>query len=151
MPSPIHGCACGSCDIAAASGRLTAATIRKGPSCGSSCRWRFIRARTAGIRCHTVLAVGAALRPLLDQTTLQPDAVSGDTKGRIAQLMMMVAFGRNAEAALDRAREARFASPSSASIFDHGIEMMQLDPFRQFGPFFFTQTDHIELLHNHPS
>ena len=41
--------------------------------------------------------------------------------------------------------------PSSASIFDHGIEMMQLDPFRQFGPFFFTQTDHIELLHNHPS
>ena len=28
--------------------------------------------------------------------------------------------------------------------------MMQLDPFRQFGPFFFTQTDHIELLHNHP-
>ena len=40
---------------------------------------------------------------------------------------------------------------SSASIFDHGIEMMQLDPFRQFGPFFFTQTDHIELLHNHPS
>ena len=29
--------------------------------------------------------------------------------------------------------------------------MMQLDPFRQFGPFFFTQTDHIELLHNHPS
>ena len=44
----------------------------------------------------------------------------------------------------------RIAS-SSASIFDHGIEMMQLDPFRQFGPFFFTQTDHIELLHNHPS
>ena len=40
---------------------------------------------------------------------------------------------------------------SSASIFDHGIEMMQLDPFRQFGPFFFTQTDHIEILHNHPS
>ena len=40
---------------------------------------------------------------------------------------------------------------SSASIFDHRIEMMQLDPFRQFGPFFFTQTDHIELLHNHPS
>ena len=43
------------------------------------------------------------------------------------------------------------ADTSSASIFDHGIEMMQLDPFRQFGPFFFTQTDHIELLHNHPS
>ena len=91
MPSPIHGCACGSCDIAAASGRLTAATIRKGPSCGSSCRWCSIRARTAGTRCRC-----------------------GDTKGRIAQLMMMVAFGRNAEAALDRAREARFASPSKA-------------------------------------
>ena len=45
----------------------------------------------------------------------------------------------------------RRRAASSASIFDHGIEMMQLDPFRQFGPFFFTQTDHIELLHNHPS
>ena len=47
--------------------------------------------------------------------------------------------------------DTRMYPPSSASIFDHGIEMMQLDPFRQFGPFFFTQTDHIELLHNHPS
>ena len=26
-----------------------------------------------------------------------------------------------------------------------------LDQFRQLGPFLFTQTDHIELLHNHPS
>ena len=54
-----------------------------------------------------------------------------------------------------KSREANYdtlwCASSSASIFDHGIEMMQLDPFRQFGPFFFTQTDHIELLHNHPS
>ena len=38
---------------------------------------------------------------LLDQTTLEPDAVAGDVKGRIAQLLMMVAFGRRVEAALD--------------------------------------------------
>ena len=44
---------------------------------------------------------------LLDQTTLEPDAVGGGIKGRIAQLLMMVAFGRNVEAALDWA--ARWA------------------------------------------
>jgi len=38
---------------------------------------------------------------LLDQTTLAPDAVTGDVKGRIAQLLMMVAFGRRVETALD--------------------------------------------------
>ena len=38
---------------------------------------------------------------LLDQTTLQPEAVTGNVKGRIAQLLMMVAFGRHVEAALD--------------------------------------------------
>ena len=38
---------------------------------------------------------------LLDQTTLEPEAVTGDVKGRIAQLLMMVAFGRHVEAALD--------------------------------------------------
>ena len=37
---------------------------------------------------------------LLDQTTLEPEAVTGGIKGRIAQLLMMVAFGRNVEAAL---------------------------------------------------
>ena len=37
---------------------------------------------------------------LLDQTTLEPEAVTGDVKGRIAQLLMMVAFGRHVEAAL---------------------------------------------------
>lgn len=38
---------------------------------------------------------------LLDQTTLEPAAVSGGVKSRIAQLLMMVAFGRRVEAALD--------------------------------------------------
>jgi predicted transposase/invertase (TIGR01784 family) len=38
---------------------------------------------------------------LLDQTTLEPEAVAGNVKGRIAQLLMMVAFGRHMEAALD--------------------------------------------------
>ena len=38
---------------------------------------------------------------LLDQTTLEPKAVAGNVKGRIAQLLMMVAFGRHVEAALD--------------------------------------------------
>ena len=38
---------------------------------------------------------------LLDQTILEPEAVAGNVKGRIAQLLMMVAFGRHVEAALD--------------------------------------------------
>ena len=38
---------------------------------------------------------------LIDQTALTPEAVAGDVKGRIAQLLMMVAFGRHVEAALD--------------------------------------------------
>ena len=38
---------------------------------------------------------------LMDQTTLKPESVAGGTKGRIAQLLMMVAFGRNVEAALN--------------------------------------------------
>ena len=38
---------------------------------------------------------------LLDQTTLEPEAIAGDVKGCIAQLLMMVAFGRHVEAALD--------------------------------------------------
>lgn len=38
---------------------------------------------------------------LLDQTTLEPDAVSGGVKSRITQLLMMVAFDRRVEAALD--------------------------------------------------
>lgn len=38
---------------------------------------------------------------LLDQTTLEPDAVGGGLKGRIAQLLMMVAFNRHLDAALE--------------------------------------------------
>ena len=37
---------------------------------------------------------------LLDQTTLAPGAVSGGVKGRITQLLMMAAFGRHVDAAL---------------------------------------------------
>ena len=37
---------------------------------------------------------------LLDQTTLEPDGVGGGIKGRIAQLLMMVAFNRHLDAAL---------------------------------------------------
>ena len=37
---------------------------------------------------------------LLDQTTLEPDAVGGGLRGRIAQLLMMVAFNRHLDAAL---------------------------------------------------
>ena len=37
---------------------------------------------------------------LLDQTTLEPDGVGGGLKGRIAQLLMMVAFNRHLDAAL---------------------------------------------------
>lgn len=38
---------------------------------------------------------------LLDQTTLEPDAIGGGIKGRIAQLLMMVAFNRHLDAALE--------------------------------------------------
>jgi predicted transposase/invertase (TIGR01784 family) len=38
---------------------------------------------------------------LLDQTTLEPGAAAGGVKGRITQLLMMVAFDRHVEAALD--------------------------------------------------
>lgn len=38
---------------------------------------------------------------LLDQTTLAPESVAGGVKGRITQLLMMVAFDRHVEAALD--------------------------------------------------
>ena len=37
---------------------------------------------------------------LIDQTALTPEAVAGDVKGRIAQLLMMVAFGRHVDRAL---------------------------------------------------
>ncbi len=37
---------------------------------------------------------------LLDQTTLEPDAVGGGPRGRIAQLLMMAAFDRHLDAAL---------------------------------------------------
>ena len=37
---------------------------------------------------------------LLDQTTLEPDGVGGGIRGRIAQLLMMVAFNRHLDAAL---------------------------------------------------
>ena len=37
---------------------------------------------------------------LVDQTTLEPEAVGGGLKGRIAQLLMMAAFGRNVDTAL---------------------------------------------------
>ena len=60
---------------------------------------------------------------LLDQTTLEPEAVTGNVKGRIAQLLMMVAFGRRVEAALDRA--ARWVL--SLSQVEGGV-----DEFRRF-------------------
>lgn len=37
---------------------------------------------------------------LIDQTALAPEAVAGDVKGRIAQLLMMVAFDRHVDRAL---------------------------------------------------
>ena len=40
---------------------------------------------------------------LVDQTGLGPDGVEGGVKGRIVQLLMMAAYGRHAEAALDGA------------------------------------------------
>ena len=44
---------------------------------------------------------------LMDQTTLTPEAVAGGVRGRMAQLLMMAAFDRHVEAALDLA--ARWA------------------------------------------
>ena len=70
---------------------------------------------------------------LLDQTTLEPDAVAGDVKGRIAQLMMMVAFGRRVEAALDRAAHWTL----SLSQAEGGV-----DEFRRFIVYLTTVQDH---------
>ena len=50
---------------------------------------------------------------LLDQTSAGPDEVAGGLKGRIAQLLMMAAFKRHAEEALEMA--AQLASSLSAA------------------------------------
>lgn len=42
---------------------------------------------------------------LLDQTSLEPEAVGGNVKGRITQLLMMAAFNRHVEAALQLTAE----------------------------------------------
>ena len=70
---------------------------------------------------------------LLDQTTLEPGAVAGGVKGRIAQLLMMVAFGRRVEAALDWA--ARWVL--SLSQTEGGV-----DEFRRFIVYLTTVQDH---------
>ena len=54
-------------------------------------------------------AISVLSYELLDQTTLDPAAVSGGVKGCIAQLLLMVASGRNPEAALDSAARRTFS------------------------------------------
>ena len=49
---------------------------------------------------------------LLDQTELEPESVEGGVAGRIAQLLMMAAAGRHAQAALEEAARL-LASPGS--------------------------------------
>ncbi len=68
---------------------------------------------------------------LLDQTGLDPGDVEGATMGRIAQLLMMAAFGRHAGAALERA--ARLA----ASLVSGGT----VDPIRIISLYLFSTQD----------
>ena len=53
---------------------------------------------------------------LVDQTDLDPGGVEGGAKGRIAQLLMMAAFGRHAGAALDAAAHLAAALVSGGGI-----------------------------------
>ena len=56
---------------------------------------------------------------LLDQTTLEPEAVAGGVRGRITQLLMMAAFGRHVEAALDlTARLVSLLDQASGGVDD---------------------------------
>ena len=50
---------------------------------------------------------------LLDQTTLDPDEVAGGVRGRITQLLMMAAFGRHVDMALQMTAQL-ILSPSQA-------------------------------------
>ncbi len=58
---------------------------------------------------------------LVDQTGLEPEGVEGGTRGRIAQLLMMAASGRHAEAALEAA--ARLAA---TGIFSGAVSHFRL-------------------------
>lgn len=58
---------------------------------------------------------------LVDQTGLEPEGVEGGTRGRIAQLLMMAASGRHADAALEAA--ARLAA---TGIFSGAVNHFRL-------------------------
>ncbi len=58
---------------------------------------------------------------LVDQTGLEPERVEGGTRGRIAQLLMMAACGRHADAALETA--ARLAA---SAIFGGAVNHFRL-------------------------
>ena len=58
---------------------------------------------------------------LVDQTGLEPERVEGGTRGRIAQLLMMAASGRHADAALEAA--ARLAA---SAIFSGAVNHFRL-------------------------
>ena len=58
---------------------------------------------------------------LVDQTGLEPEGVVGGTRGRIAQLLMMAACGRHADAALDAA--ARLAA---SAVFSGAVNHFRL-------------------------
>ena len=55
---------------------------------------------------------------LVDQTGLEPDGVAGGVRGRIAQLLMMAAYGRHAGAALEAAARLA-ASLVSGGVMNH--------------------------------
>ena len=98
--------------------------IRTVASCARSCRWCFTRERAIG----TIRPSSATCFPkppaalpwvprfaheLLDQTTLDPDEVAGGVRGRITQLLMMAAFGRHVDMALQMTAQL-ILSPSQA-------------------------------------
>ena len=68
---------------------------------------------------------------LLDQTKLEPEAVAGGLKGRIVQLLMMVAFKRHMSEALERAAQAAAVMAPGGGI----------DDLRQFLAYLMTTQD----------
>ena len=55
---------------------------------------------------------------LLDQTTLAPGSVSGGVKGRLVQLLMMAAFGRHEEEALELTARLLSLLPAGGGVDD---------------------------------
>ena len=112
--SRTSGCGSGCSSTAAGSGMRLCGRSPGSRSCARSCRWCSIRGVAAGgtrrssrscsLRwCGAWQWVPRFEHVLVDQTGVGPDGVEGGLKGRIAQLLMMAAYGRHAGVAMEGA------------------------------------------------